>query len=100
MNWTPRHYVVGFWCWLCYRAYLTLPMSGSHESLYGRFSLWLLGFAGAYAHSDRDTFPLCLFFYRSKEEQSVAWDAFLASRLSSTNHPGADATTAVTSQEP
>lgn len=39
-----------FWCWLCYRAYLALPMPDTHKSLYGRFSLWILGFAGFYAY--------------------------------------------------
>lgn len=39
-----------FWCWLCYRAYLALPLPMTHRSTYGKFSLWLLGFAGFYAH--------------------------------------------------
>lgn len=84
MAWTLRHHAMWFWCWLCHRAYMTLPPAYSHHTRYGKLNLWLLGYAGAYAHSDRETFPLCLFFYRSKEDQSAAWDLFLSSRLSST----------------
>ncbi len=40
-----------FWCWLCFRVYIALPMPRTHKSLYGRFSLWILGYAGYYAHS-------------------------------------------------
>ena len=39
------------WCWLCFRAYLALPLPRTHESMYGRFSLWILAFAGYYAYS-------------------------------------------------
>lgn len=39
-----------FWCWLCYRAYLALPIAGTHKSIYGKFTLWLLGYAGFYAY--------------------------------------------------
>lgn len=39
-----------FWCWLCYRAYLAFPMPRTHKSPYGRFSLWMLGYAGFYAY--------------------------------------------------
>lgn len=42
-----------FWCWLCFRAYLALPIAGTHKSIYGKFTLWLLGYAGFYAHSPR-----------------------------------------------
>lgn len=40
-----------FWCWLCYRAYIALPIACTHNSSYGRFTLWLLGYGGAYANS-------------------------------------------------
>lgn len=39
-----------FWCWLCYRTYLALPTPATHKSFYGRFCLWILGFAGFYAY--------------------------------------------------
>lgn len=56
MNKAP-HDAYWFWCWLCYRAYLALPLPRTHQSLYGRFSLWILGHAGFYAyhpiHSER-----------------------------------------------
>lgn len=39
-------------CWFAYHAYLKLPFKHDHSTRYGRFKLWLLGFAGAYAHSD------------------------------------------------
>jgi hypothetical protein len=42
-----------FWCWLCFRTYLALPMPRTHKSVYGRLSLWILGFAGFYAHTPR-----------------------------------------------
>ena len=66
-----------FWCWCCYRTYMAIPPADSHESRYGRFNMWLIGYAGAYAHSDSD-FHLCSFFYRTKEEQSAAWDRHIA----------------------
>lgn len=46
-----------FWCWLCYRAYLALPIAGTHRSLYGKFTLWLLGYAGFYAYDPRHSVP-------------------------------------------
>lgn len=39
------------WCRIAFHLYLWLPMAASHKSLYGRLTLWLLGFAGAYAHT-------------------------------------------------
>jgi hypothetical protein len=42
-----------FWCWLCYRAYLALPMPATHRSPYGRFSLWISGYAYFYAYDPR-----------------------------------------------
>lgn len=42
-----------FWCWLCFRLYLALPLPMTHRSLYGKFSLWILGYAGFYAHDPR-----------------------------------------------
>lgn len=66
-----------FWCWGCYRAYRALPVASSHATRYGRFLMWLLEYAGAYAHSSRADFHLCSFFYRSKAEQSAAWDQHL-----------------------
>lgn len=65
------------WCWSCYRAYMALPPAASHQSRWGRFQIWLLGYAGGYAHSTRADFHLCSFFYRSKAEQSAAWDRHL-----------------------
>lgn len=40
-----------FWCWLCFRFYLAAPIASTHKSLYGRFMLWVLGYAGYYAHT-------------------------------------------------
>ena len=62
-----------FWCWLCYRAYMVLPVADSHHTRYGRFTLWLLGYAGCYAHSTIEDFHLCNFFYRTEAEQDAAW---------------------------
>lgn len=42
-----------FWCWLCFRTYLALPLPQTHQSYYGRFSLWILGYAGFYAYDAR-----------------------------------------------
>lgn len=67
-----------FWCWFCHRAYLSLPIASTHKSRYGRFSLWLLGYAGSYAHSDLSSFHLCSYFHRSKEDQDAAWDRFVS----------------------
>jgi hypothetical protein len=67
-----------FWCWACYRAYLALPAASSHNTRYGRALMWLLGYAGAYAHSDPSNFHLCSFFYRTDAEQSAAWDRHLS----------------------
>lgn len=66
------------WCWGCYRIYLAVPMPETHKSLYGQLSLWLLGYAGAYANSNPDNFHLCRFFYGSDEAQCAAWDRYLA----------------------
>lgn len=70
-------YLMRFWCWLCYRAYMLSPVASSHGTRYGRFMMWVLGYAGAYAHSTPDDFYLCNFFYRTKAEQSEAWDRHL-----------------------
>jgi hypothetical protein len=78
MRRSPYFWWMWFWCWLCYRAYMTLPVASSHHTLYGRFLMWLLSYAGAYAHSDLSDFHLCNFFYRTKEEQDAAWDGHLA----------------------
>lgn len=67
-----------FWCWACYRAYLALPMPDLHSTIYGRVNLWILGWAGAYAHSTLNDFHLARFFYRSDAEQAVAWEKHLA----------------------
>jgi hypothetical protein len=67
-----------FWCWLCYRAYMASPVAMSHSTRYGLFQMWLLGYAGAYAHSTRADFHLCDFFYHTRAEQSAAWDRHLA----------------------
>lgn len=37
------------WCIIAYRVWLWLPLPRTHQSPYGRFTLWLLGYAGAYA---------------------------------------------------
>jgi hypothetical protein len=42
-----------FWCWLCFKAFLALPTCRTHQSVYGRFTLWLLPYAGYYAYSPR-----------------------------------------------
>lgn len=67
-----------FWCWLCYRAYLALPIARNHQTRYGRFTLWLLGYGGSYAHSDLSSFHLCSYFHNSKEEQDAAWECFIS----------------------
>jgi len=75
MKWTPYHYWMWFWCWACFKAYMNLPTASTHHSRYGRFLMWLLGYAGAYAHSDDGkTFHLCDFFYPTRQAQSDAWD--------------------------
>lgn len=83
----PVFYVkwMWLWCWACYRAYLVLPSAFSHGTLYRKFSFWLLGYAGAYAHSEPGNFHLCRFFYGSDEAQSAAWDRYV-SELSSAHH--------------
>lgn len=75
MKWTAYHHFMWFWCWACFRAYLTLPMPATHKSRYGRFNLWLLGFAGGYAHSTRADFHLCIWFHPNEEAQAAAWEA-------------------------
>lgn len=40
------------WCWIALKLYLNLPLGSDHRNLYGRFLMWLLGYAGAYAHSE------------------------------------------------
>lgn len=67
-----------FWCWTCYRVYMAIPAPDSHASRYGQFNMWLLGYAGAYAHSDLSDFHLCNFFYRTKGDQSAAWERHIA----------------------
>jgi hypothetical protein len=42
-----------FWCWLCFKTFMALPHARTHESLYGRITLWLLSYAGYYAYSPR-----------------------------------------------
>jgi hypothetical protein len=76
-RWTAFHYLMWIWCWLCFKAYMALPVAGSNKSRYGRCNLWLLSYAGCYANSDRATFPLCRFFFRSNAEQSESWDEFV-----------------------
>ena len=71
-DWTAYHHLMWFWCWACFRAYMALPSSRTHRSRYGRFMLWLLGHAGAYAHSDRSNFHLCSYFCSSSDEQEEA----------------------------
>lgn len=39
-------------CKIAFHIYLWLPHSRTHESRYGRFCLWLLGYGGAYAYND------------------------------------------------
>ena len=51
---TKLHWV---WCWLCFKSYMALPVSRAHRSLYGRFTLWLLGYAGYYAYHPRHSSP-------------------------------------------
>jgi len=84
------HRWMWFWCWACYRAYLVLPSAFEHGTLYRKFSFWLLGYAGAYAHSDPDNFYLCRFFYRSDAECEAAWDLHIA-QLPEPNIPTAQA---------
>ena len=67
-----------FWCWACYRLYLALPSHYQRSGFYRGFSLWLLGYAGSYAHSTLADFHLCNFFYRTEAEQCAAWDRYLA----------------------
>src|SRR5258708_36363927 len=70
-----------FWCWLCYRAYMVLPVADSHHTRYGRFTLWLLGYADCYAHSPIEDFQLCNFFYRPQPEQDAACARHVAALL-------------------
>jgi hypothetical protein len=67
-----------FWCWACFKAYTKSPVAHNQHSLYGRFQMWLLGYAGCYAHCDIHSFHLCNFFHRTDEEQDAAWDRHLA----------------------
>lgn len=78
MIYTPYFAWMWFWCWLCFRIYLAIPTPRTHESLYGKLALWLLGYAGAYAHSNLSNFHLCRFFYGSDEAQCAAWDRYLS----------------------
>lgn len=39
------------WCFVAFKLYIWLPSAMTHKSRYGRFTLWLLGYGGAYAHS-------------------------------------------------
>ena len=41
-----------FGCYVAYKIYNWLPPADNHQSLWGRFQMWLLGFGGAYAHSE------------------------------------------------
>lgn len=44
--------ILWFWCYMAFKLYLWLPFEqAGYETRYGRFKLWLLGYAGAYAHS-------------------------------------------------
>ena len=38
-------------CWFAYRVWMVLPMWRG-DGWYWRFSLWLIQYAGAYAHSE------------------------------------------------
>lgn len=69
---TLHEHLMWFWCWLCFKAYILLPVSGSHKTTYGLLMLWVLGYAGAYAHCTRKNFHLCRFFFRSDEEWRAA----------------------------
>jgi hypothetical protein len=40
------------WCYAAYKLYIWLPVGSDHKNLYGRFQMWLLGYGGAYAHSE------------------------------------------------
>jgi len=41
-----------FWCYTAFKLYLWLPFAPKHETRYGQFKLWLLGYGGAWAHSE------------------------------------------------
>lgn len=41
-----------FWCFVAFKLYLWLPPAITHKSRYGRFTLWLLSYGGAYAHTE------------------------------------------------
>lgn len=41
-----------FLCWAAYRLYRILPVTLNSGSRYWRFNMWLVGYAGAYAHSE------------------------------------------------
>lgn len=75
---TLRHRAMWFLCWIAYRIVMAMPGPDDLSSRYGRLYLWLISYAGAYAHSDRSNFYLCNFFYRSDAEQKAAWDRHLA----------------------
>lgn len=72
MRWTIYHHWMWIWCWACYRAYMALPAAESHDSRYGRFMMGRLGYAGAYAHSDKSNFHLCSFFEQASQDRSDA----------------------------
>jgi hypothetical protein len=40
------------WCCVAFNLYMMLPMARSHKSLYGRFTLWLLSYAGTWAYCE------------------------------------------------
>ncbi len=40
------------WCYVAFQTYMLLPGARTHQSRYGRFTLWLIGYGGAYMHSD------------------------------------------------
>jgi hypothetical protein len=40
------------WCWAAYHLWVALPFAPYHETRYGKFRLWLLAYAGSYAHSE------------------------------------------------
>lgn len=82
MKRSPYFWWMWVWCWACFRVYMTLPVSRTHKSLYGRVMLWVLGHGGAYAHSSLNTFHLCRYFYATREEHAAEWDRYEASEPS------------------
>lgn len=44
--------ILWVWCWAAFHTYQWLPVARDLDSRYGRFSMWLLEYGGAYAHSE------------------------------------------------